>query len=344
MEYRSLGNTGLLVSKLCLGTMTYGAGGHGFWKVIGSLDVDECTKHISKAFDTGINFIDTANGYHQGVTEEVIGASFKKSGISRHRAVIATKVRLPMGEGPNECGLSRSHIINQVDESLRRLQLDYIDLYQIHGFDPLVPIEETLRALDDLVTMGKVRYIGLCNLPAWRIMKAISISDSKGWNRFCSLQMYYSIAGRDIEREVVPLALEEKLAILPWSPLAGGFLTGKFKRDQAGPAGARRSEFDFPPIDKERAFNCVDLMQEIADHRNVSVAQIALAWTLMQPGITSSIIGARTMQQLEENLAAAELILTEEEITKLDQVSKLPLEYPDWMVTRQSADRISYLV
>lgn len=339
MEYRPLGKTGLRVSTICLGTMTYGSDKNAFWKQIGTLGVEETAQHLSRSFEAGVNFIDTANVYHVGVTEEIVGEAFKRTSADRSKIVFATKVRGSMGEGPNETGLSRTHIFNQVEESLKRLQLDYIDLYQIHGFDPLVPIEETLRALDELVGSGKVRYIGLCNLPAWRIMQALSISEKYGWNRFESLQMYYSIAGRDIEREVVPLALEENLAVLPWSPLAGGFLTGKFKRDQAGPTGSRRSDFDFPPIDRERAFSCVDVMEEIASSKKASVAQVALAWTLAQPGITSVIIGAKSMEQLEANLGSVELKLSSEELSQLDEVSRLPAEYPGWMVERQSADR-----
>jgi aryl-alcohol dehydrogenase-like predicted oxidoreductase len=340
MKYNTFGRTGLRVSEICLGTMTYGGEGQGFWSSIGTLGVDETAKHIARAFDAGVNFIDTANIYHNGLTEKLVGEALKQVGRPRAELVLATKVRGRMGEGPNDVGLTRSHIINQLDASLKRLQTDYIDLYQIHGVDPITPLEETLRALDDAVSAGKVRYLGLCNHPAWQIMKALAISEKMGWRRFESVQMYYSIAGRDIEREVIPLAQDQGLAVLPWSPLAGGILSGKFLRDGSSPEGSRRANFDFPPINRERAFDCLDVMREIAQCRDVSVAQLALAWTIQQPAITSIIIGARTMEQLEANLAACDVELSEEELQKLDEVSRLPDEYPGWMVEQQSSDRM----
>jgi aryl-alcohol dehydrogenase-like predicted oxidoreductase len=244
-----------------------------------------------------------------------------------------------MGKGANDVGLSRKHVMDAIDASLARLGLDHVDLYQIHGFDPVTPLEETLDALDDVVRSGKVRYVGFCNLPAWRVMKALATSDSKGWARFVSAQMYYSIAGRDIEREIAPLAQEEGLAILPWSPLAGGLLSGKFVEGQAGPAGARRTQFDFPLVDKKRAFACVEAMRPIAQAHGASVARVALAYLLQKPLVTSVIIGARTEAQLEDNLAATKLSLSQEQVAKLDEVSALPAEYPGWMLDFQQRDR-----
>lgn len=333
MNYRLLGRTGLFVSPLCLGTMTWG--GRGFWQTIGDLQLDAVTDQLAAAREAGINFIDTANIYHEGLSESLLGEGLQSLGWARHEVVIATKVRGRMGAGPNELGLTRSHIMHQVDESLRRLRTDYIDLYQIHGRDPLTPIDETLRALEDLVRVGKVRYLGVSNHTAWQMMKALSISDRHGWSRFVSIQAYYSMAGRDLEREVVPFAQEEGLGILAWSPLAGGLLADKAQ----APEGSRRAAFDFPPIDRPRAVACIEAMRPIAAERGCSVARIALAWTLQQPGITSAIIGARTRTQLDDNLAAAALRLTPDELARLDQVSALPLEYPGWMLGFQGRDR-----
>jgi aryl-alcohol dehydrogenase-like predicted oxidoreductase len=269
------------------------------------------------------------------------GTALRQLGVPRDQYVLATKVLGRMGPGPNEVGLSRAHILSAVDASLKRLQLDHIDLYQIHGRDPLTPLEETLDALNDCVRAGKVRYIGLCNLAAWEIAKALGISERRGWARFESVQAYYSIGGRDLEREIVPLANDQRLAILPWSPLAGGLLSGKFSRDKAGPEGARRTTFDFPPVDKERTFTIVDAMRPIAARHEVSVARVALAWLLHQPHVTSIIIGVRTREQLLDNLAATELRLSVEELGALDKVSALPPEYPGWMLERLSADRLA---
>jgi aryl-alcohol dehydrogenase-like predicted oxidoreductase len=253
--------------------------------------------------------------------------------------VLATKVLGRMGPGVNQSGLSRAHILHSIDASLKRLQLDYIDLYQTHGRDPLTPLEETLDALDACVRAGKVRYIGLCNLPAWEIAKALGISAQRSLARFQSVQAYYSIAGRDLEREIVPLAKDQNLAILPWSPLAGGILSGKFSRDGAGPAGSRRTTFDFPPVDRDRAFRVIDVMRPIAAAHAVSVARVALAWLLQQNAVTSVIIGARTHEQLIDNLAAADLQLAAPELAALDAASALPPEYPGWMLERQASDR-----
>jgi aryl-alcohol dehydrogenase-like predicted oxidoreductase len=316
--------------------MTFG--GKGMWTAIGALPQDDVNAIVKHAVDAGINFIDTANVYSEGLSEQLTGQAIRNLGLKRDDLVIATKVRGKMGEGPNNTGLSRKHILQQADESLRRLQMEYIDLYQIHGFDALTPFEETLHALDSLVSSGKVRYVGCSNLAAWQIMKALGTSDAKGFAKFVSLQAYYTIAGRDLEREIVPLLKDQQLGLMVWSPLAGGFLTGKYTRDAVAEDG-RRATFDFPPINKEKAYNIIDVMKEIAAAKNVSVAQIALAWLLQQPVVTSIIIGAKKTDQLDDNIKATEIILTEEELQKLDEVSKLAPEYPGWMLERQGTDR-----
>jgi aryl-alcohol dehydrogenase-like predicted oxidoreductase len=338
MRYRLLGRTGLYVSEICLGTMTYG--GKGRWEVVGKLGVAEAQAQIKAAFDAGVNFIDTANVYSEGESESIVGAALSKLGLPREDLVIATKVRVRMGPQPNRVGLTRVHIMNEIHASLKRLALDHVDLYQIHGVDQVTPLEETLRALEDLVRSGKVRYIGLSNHAAWQIMKGLGISERHGWNRFESVQAYYSIAGRELEREIIPVALDQGLGILVWSPLAGGLLSGKFKEDASGPEGARRTTFDFPPVDRERAFRAVEAMRPIAAAHNVSVARVALAWVLQQPAITSVIIGAKSQEQLADNLAASELKLSDSELATLNEVSKLPREYPGWMFERQLADRL----
>jgi aryl-alcohol dehydrogenase-like predicted oxidoreductase len=338
MKYNRLGRTGLYVSEICLGTMTYG--GKGFWAVIGKLGAEAVAGQLRKAIDAGVNFLDTANVYHEGEAERLVGDAIQSLGIRRSDLVIATKVRGRVGSGPNDVGLSRKHIFDAIDASLRRLRLDYVDLYQIHGVDPVTPLEETVGALDDLVRAGKVRYTGFCNLPAWMAMKALAIADAAGAARFVSAQMYYSIAGRDIEREVVPLAGEEGLAILPWSPLAGGLLTGKFREGEAGPQDSRRSQFDFPPVDKKRAFACVEAMRPIAEAHGASISRVALAYLLQKPFVTSVIIGAKSDEQLADNLAATQLALTADEVTRLDSVSALAPEYPGWMVEFQQRDRV----
>jgi len=269
------------------------------------------------------------------------GQALKTLGLPRDEIVLATKVLGRMGPGVNQSGLSRVHILQALDASLKRLQLDYIDLYQIHGRDPLTSLDETLAALDACVRAGKVRYIGLCNLPAWEIAKALGICERRALARFQSVQAYYSIAGRDLEREIVPLCNDQKLAILPWSPLAGGVLSGKFSRDGEGPAGSRRATFDFPPIDRERTFRVIDVMRPIAKARSTSVARVALAWLLSQAAVTSVIIGARTNEQLVDNLGATDLQLTPDDMTALNNASALPSEYPGWMLERQTSDRAS---
>ncbi|HEX8987679.1 MAG TPA: aldo/keto reductase [Rhodocyclaceae bacterium] len=337
MKYRLLGSTGLYVSEMCLGTMTFGSG--GFWKVMGGLDAGGARELVKTAFDAGINFIDTANVYSLGQSEQLLGKALKDLGLPRDELVVATKSTGIMNEAPNGRGQSRYHIMNEVDASLRRLQLDHIDLYQIHGVDPLTPIEETLETLNDLVRSGRVRYLGLCNLAAWQIMKALAISDVRGWTRFCSVQAYYTVAGRDLEREIIPLIDDQGLGLMVWSPLAGGLLSGKFGRDGKGPEGARRSSFDFPVVDKGRAFDCVDAMRPMAEGRGISVAQIALAWLLAQPAVSSVILGARTVEQLKDNIAAVAVALSDAELAALDDVSRLPPEYPGWMIANQSKYR-----
>jgi len=338
MHYRLLGRTGLYVSEICLGTMTYG--GKGRWEVVGRLGLPEVSAQIKSAFDAGVNFIDTADVYSEGESERLVGEALAKLGLPREDLVIATKVRVRMGPTPNRVGLTRVHIMNEIHASLKRLQLDHVDLYQIHGVDQVTPMEETLRALEDLVRSGKVRYIGVSNHAAWQIAKALGISERQSWNRFESIQAYYSIAGRELEREIIPVALDQNLSILVWSPLAGGLLSGKFKEDASGPEGARRTTFDFPPVDRPRAFRAVDAMRPIAQAHGVSIALVALAWVLRQPGITSVIVGAKTQEQLADNIAAAELQLSDQQLATLNEATKLAREYPGWMFDRQLADRL----
>jgi aryl-alcohol dehydrogenase-like predicted oxidoreductase len=335
MRYQKLGNTGLFVSELCLGTMTFG-GEDGMWGKIGQLQQADAERLVGSALDAGINFIDTANVYSEGRSEVITGQALKNLKVPRENVVVATKVFGETGTaGVNSRGSSRYHIINSVKESLRRMQLDHIDLFQLHGFDPATPIEETLYALDNLVQHGHVRYIGVSNWSAWQIMKALGISDKLGLSRFASLQAYYTIAGRDLERELVPMMQSEGVGLMVWSPLAGGFLSGKYGRDGQNEAGGRRLEFDFPPVNKERGFDCIDVMRTIAESKGVSVAQIALAWLLHQPVVSSVIIGAKRPDQLADNIAATEIHLTEEELKQLNAVSELPREYPGWMLERQ---------
>ena len=343
MRYKKLGNTGLFVSELCLGTMTFGGEG-GMWGKIGNLAQNEAEKLVGGALDAGINFIDTANVYSEGRSEIITGQALKNLKIPRENVVVATKVFGETGTaGANSRGSSRYHIINSVKDSLQRMQLDHIDLYQLHGFDPATPIEETLRALDTLVQHGHVRYIGVSNWAAWQIMKALGISERLGLARFASLQAYYTIAGRDLERELVPMLQSEGVGLMVWSPLAGGLLSGKYDRDGKAEEGSRRIEFDFPPVNKDRAFDCVDVMREIAEGKGVSVAQVALAWLLHQKVVSSVIIGAKRVDQLNDNIAATDIRFTEEELKRLDAVSELPREYPGWMLERQGDYRRNQL-
>lgn len=337
MKYNLLGNTGLYVSELCLGTMTFG--GKGWAKMIGTLDQAAVDKVIKRSIDAGINFIDTANVYSEGWSEELTGQSIRNLGLTRDDLILATKVRGKMGEGINDIGLTRKHILSQVEQSLKRLQTDYIDLYQVHSFDPLVPIEETIWTLDDLVKSGKVRYIGASNFAAWQLMKALGFSQYNQQARFVSLQAYYTVAGRDLEREVIPLLKDQKVGLMVWSPLAGGLLSGKYRRDKQGVEGSRRTAFDFPPVDKERAYDIVEVLDPMAKAKNSTVAQLALSWLLHQPQVTTVIIGANTMEQLEDNLKSVDVNFTPEELQKIDEVSKLPLEYPGWMLEWTQRDR-----
>ena len=337
MRYRLLGKTGLYVSELCLGTMTFG--GKGFWEAIGKLSASEAEVMVGTSLDAGINFIDTADAYSEGESEKLLGAALGSLGTPRDQVIIASKVRLRTGPGPNQVGLSRSHIFDSIDASLRRLKMDYVDLYQIHGVDIDTPIEETIAALDIVVRSGKVRYIGFCNLPAWYAMKAIAFAEEQRMPSFISAQMYYSVASRDIEREVVPMAMDMNLAILPWSPLAGGLLSGKFDLEKPGPEGARRTKFDFPPVDKERTKKVLKELRAVSEAMGTSVARAALAWLLTRPFVTSVIIGAKTREQLMDNLAASDVNMASEHITRIDTASALPPEYPGWMVTWQNRDR-----
>jgi len=342
MKYRLLGRTGLKVSELCLGTMTFGENFYG----IAVVDQPTANQMVQRALDAGINFFDTADVYSFGQSEEALGTALKQTGVRRDALIVATKVRSAMSEAAangsgdvNNVGLTRQHILASVDESLRRLQTDYIDLYQAHGWDNLTPIDETLRAFDDVVRAGKVRYIGCSNWPARHLMKALCLSRAQGWASFVSLQAYYSLVGRDLEHELLPLCREEDLGVLPWSPLSGGFLSGKYTRDNPTPEGARRSGFQFPPIDEARGFDAVEELGRVAEKKQTSVAQVALAWLLAQPGITSVIIGANRMTQLEDNLKAAELELTAEEIESLSATTATYIQYPEWMVQRQNEGR-----
>jgi len=339
MRYNQLGRTGLYVSELCLGTMTFGGAGTGLWEKIGTLEQEAVDGIVGRALAAGINFIDTADVYSNGHSEELLGQSLRNLGVHRSDVVIATKFNGAMGEGPNERGASRGHIMDSVERSLERLQTDHIDLYQVHAFDQATPVEETLRALDDLVSRGLVRYVGCSNWPAWRLAKALGIAERRGYARYETIQSYYTIAGRDLEREVVPLLVEEGVGLLVWSPLAGGLLSGKFGPGGSEPADSRRATFDFPPVDRDRAWKCVAAMREIGDAKGVSVARVALAWLLAKPWVTSVIIGAKRIDQLDDNIAATALTLSPEEIATLDAVSDLPPEYPGWMLARQNSGR-----
>ncbi len=346
MRMNKLGRTGLFVSELCLGTMTFGGSGE-VWSKMGALNQMDAERLIAAARDAGVNFIDTADVYSEGLAETITGKALRALAVPRDQIVIATKGYGPTGKGPNACGNSRLHLIDAVKASLKRLQLDHIDLYQVHGFDPATSIEETMEALTTLVQHGHVRYVGVSNWAAWQIVKALGISERMNIARFASLQAYYTLAGRDLEREIAPMLKSEGLGLLVWSPLAGGFLSGKYRRgaDAQAPAQAqaqaqaqegRRVNFDFPPVERERGYGCIEAMEPMAKERGVSVAQIALAWLLHQKIVTSVILGARKPEQLEDNLKAAEVRLTEDELRCLDEASALPKEYPGWMFERQA--------
>ena len=336
MRNNKLGRTGLLVSELCLGTMTFGGGG-GIWKQLGALDQAEAEKLVGRSMEAGINFFDTADVYSEGLSEQITGQALRSLKVPRDSVVVATKAFGQMGPGPNNRGNSRMHLIDAVKASLKRLQMDHVDLYQIHGFDPITPIEETVRALDVLVQHGHVRYVGVSNWAAWQIVKALGIAEREGLARFDSLQAYYTLAGRDLEREIVPMLRHEQVGLLVWSPLAGGLLSGKYSRDDETGADGRRAAFDFPPVDRARAYACIDAMRPMAEQRGVSVAQIALAWLLHQRVVSSVIIGAKRVDQLDDNIAATEVDLTDQELDALAQVSVLPREYPGWMFETQGA-------
>ncbi len=340
MKYNTLGPTGLLVSEICLGTMTF-ADAEGIWKHISGVDQNLADQLLKSSFDAGVNFVDTADVYTNGESEKTLAKAISNVGIARKDIVIATKVFGRTGPGRNDVGASRGHIMDGVEQSLKRLQTDYIDLYQIHAADTVTPVEETLRALDTLVAHGKVRYIGCSNWYAWQMMKALGISEAKNLVKLDTLQAYYSIAGRDLEREIVPLLKDQGTGLLVWSPLAGGLLSGKYSRENQKPEDSRRSAFDFPIVDKERTWRILEILRPIAKTHNTGVATIALAWVLAKPFVTSVIIGAKRIHQLEQNLAAVDVQLSAEEIKQLDEVSALPPEYPGWMVPFQNVNRLA---
>lgn len=337
MRMKQLGKSGLFVSELCLGTMTFG-GSNDMWGQIGQLGQEEADGLVKAALDAGINFIDTANVYAGGRSEEILGASLRNLGLPRHELVIATKVMGPMGAGQNNRGASRGHILYQAEASLKRLGLDHIDLYQIHGFDTLVPIEETLEALDTLVRQGKVRYLGLSNWAAWQVMKAVGIAEARRLAPITSLQAYYTLAGRELEREIIPMLNSEQIGLMVWSPLAGGYLSGKYDREGKSQDG-RRASFNFPPVNMDRGYAAIEAMREIASTKGASVAQIALAWLLHQKSVSSVIIGAKRLDQLQDNIAATEVSLSTEDLARLDTLTRLPEEYPGWMLERQGTYR-----
>lgn len=338
MKYNQLGRTGVLVSELCLGAMTFG--GKGYWEAIGKLPEEEVQELVRTAIESGINFIDTANAYSEGLSEILLGKALKNLGINRQSVVIATKVRLRMGPGANQVGLSRLHISDAVNDSLERLNFDHIDLLYIHGVDPLTPIEETMRGLEDVVRAGKARYLGISNHPAWMVMKANGFAEKMGWTKFIASQNFYSIATRDIEREIIPMAVSEGISIMPWSPLAGGFLSGKYTRDKEKAGDSRRDVFDFPPLDKQKAYDIIDVMERIGKSHGVSVARVALAWMLTKSGVTSIVIGAKKQEQLKDNIECTNLHLGTEELDELEKISVLNQEYPQWMIARQLSGRI----
>jgi aryl-alcohol dehydrogenase-like predicted oxidoreductase len=335
MLYSQLGNTGTFVSRICFGTMTFGGSGT-IYAAMGALEQPAADALVAQCLDAGVNFFDTANVYAMGESETMLG---KALGAKRKDVVVASKVFGRMGPGANEVGVSRVGIMRAVEDSLKRLGTDYIDLYQIHGFDSLTPMEESLSALTDLVRQGKVRYIGVSNWAAWQIMKALGISAREHFEKFVSLQAYYSLAGRDLEREIVPMLLDQKVGLLVWSPLAGGFLSGKFTRGGVSEEDSRRSKFGFPPVNLEKTYDIIEAMQKIAEAKQGAVAQIALAWLLHQPAVTSVIIGAKKASQLTDNLAAVDVKLSAEELETLDKVSALAPEYPGWMFGVQGSDR-----
>jgi aryl-alcohol dehydrogenase-like predicted oxidoreductase len=337
MDYRQLGHSGLRVSALTLGTMTFG--GRDKFANVGSTDVEGATRQVDMCLDAGVNLIDTADVYSAGLSEEIVGRTLRGR---RDRVLLATKARMPMGDGPNDAGLSRHHLIRSCEASLRRLGTDYIDLYQVHEWDGATPLEETLDALDHLVRSGKVRYIGCSNYAGWHVMKALGISERRGFQRFISQQIYYSLQARDAEYELVPVSLDQGLGILVWSPLAGGLLSGKYRRGEQGPEGSRHlTDWNEPPVrNEDQLYDVIDAVVEIAEANDASPAQVALAWLLGRPGVASVIVGARTDEQLADNLGAADLQLGDEERARLDELSAPPLLYPYWHQAKTAADRL----
>ena len=337
MRYRQLGASGLRVSELTMGTMTFG--GKGGFASVGSTGVDEARRQVDQCLDAGVNLIDTADVYSDGLSEEILGEVLEGR---RDEVLVATKARMPMGDGPNDAGLSRHHLVAQCEASLRRLRTDHIDLYQVHEWDGQTPLSETLQALDDLVRAGKVRYVGCSNYAGWQLMKALGVAERQGLGRFCSQQIHYTLQAREAEYELLPIAIDQGLGVLVWSPLAGGLLSGKYRRGAPGPEGSRLlSGWDEPPVrDQDKLYDIVDVLVEVAAARGASPAQVALAWLLERPAVTSVIVGARTSEQLTDNLGAAALSLTADELARLEQVSRPPLLYPYWHQAKTAADRL----
>lgn len=342
MRYNRLGQSGLVVSELCLGAMTFGNKPSGFFQH--DLDQRGSIALVRQAIDAGVNFIDTANLYTAGQSEEFVGGALRSLGIARDQIVVATKGMGPMGEGPNDAGANRYHLLHQIDASLARLGLDHVDLYQIHGWDPNCTMEEGLRALEDIVRSGRARYVGVSNWAAWQIAKALGIAERRGWDKFVSVQALYTAANRELERELVPMMVSEGLGLMVWSPLAGGLLSGKYARDAEGMAeGAkvagegRRAKLDFPRTDKALAFDLVEAMRPMAESRGVAVSAIALAWLLHKDVVSSVIVGARRPDQLAENLAASDVELSAEDLTRLDAIGEPEPEYPAWAIASQTA-------
>jgi len=330
MRHRTMGRTGLKVSELCFGAMTFG-GRSEMWRGIGGLGEKDADEMVGCALDAGINFFDTANGYGDGDSEVLLG---KALGERRRDVIIATKFGFTQGPGPNEKGGSRAHIVQAAEESLARLGTDWIDVYILHRRDPATPLEETLRALDDLVRAGKVRYAGISNHPAWQMMKANAAAEARGLVRFEVVQAFYALSARDIEREIVPFLSDQNVGLMVWSPLAGGLLTGKYKRDAKPAADARRASFDIGPTDWDRVERVLAAARPMAEERGASFAQVALAWVLAKKHVTSVIIGARRLDQLEANLKCTRVELSAGEIARLDDASALAPEYPGWFLER----------